>query len=201
MSRTPYDTPQLQDLLHQALETERAGALLYATAIECAINPELKREWEAFLAQTERHRDVLLRVMEQMNLDPDLRSPGRTVVRHLGESLLDAIALARSGPDPRAAELVAAECVLMAETRDQMNWELIGRVAKDGSGDAVGILRQAYDAVEEEEELHLQHTANWVRELWIDALGLPAVLPPSQATQATSRVPAATRAAARDRLS
>jgi hypothetical protein len=34
--------------------------------------------------------------------------------------------------------------------------------------------------VEDEEDEHLYHTAGWTRELWIDSLGLPAVLPPPE---------------------
>ena len=31
-----------------------------------------------------------------------------------------------------------------------------------------------------EEDEHLDHGAGWARELWIDSLGLPAVLPPPE---------------------
>jgi len=41
-------------------------------------------------------------------------------------------------------------------------------------------MREAYDAVEDEEDEHLYHTIGWTRELWIQALGLPAVLPPPE---------------------
>ena len=42
------------------------------------------------------------------------------------------------------------------------------------------MLKAAYDAVEDEEDEHLYHTKGWTRELWIDSLGLPAVLPPPE---------------------
>jgi hypothetical protein len=34
--------------------------------------------------------------------------------------------------------------------------------------------------VEEEEDEHLYHTQGWTRELWLEHLGLPAVLPPPE---------------------
>lgn len=34
--------------------------------------------------------------------------------------------------------------------------------------------------MEDEEDEHLYHSTGWSRELWIDALGLPAVLPPPE---------------------
>lgn len=39
-------------------------------------------------------------------------------------------ALALEAGDLTAAERVAAECVVLAETKDHMNWELIGVVAE-----------------------------------------------------------------------
>jgi hypothetical protein len=38
----------------------------------------------------------------------------------------------------------------------------------------------AYEQVEGEEDEHLYHTTGWTRELWIQALGMPAVLPPPE---------------------
>ena len=36
---------------------------------------------------------------------------------------------------PEAAQLVAAECVVLAETKDHLNWELIGELAKKAKGE------------------------------------------------------------------
>ena len=48
------------------------------------------------------------------------------------------------------------------------------------AGDAAETLKAAYERVEDEEDEHLYHTKGWARELWIDSLGLPAVLPPPE---------------------
>ena len=41
-------------------------------------------------------------------------------------------------------------------------------------------LKDAYKQVEDEEDEHLYHTMGWARELWIESMGLPAVLPPPE---------------------
>jgi hypothetical protein len=174
-------TNQVNELLYQALETEMGGAKLYEAAVDCAVNADLKKEWSEYLEQTREHERILLEVFEALQLDPQADSPGRRVVRHLGESLGMAIAMARkSGGPPEAAELVAAECISLAETKDHMNWELIGEVAKSMQGAAGKALAGAYQQVEKQEDEHLYHTKGWTRELWIASLGMPAVLPPPE---------------------
>jgi hypothetical protein len=70
--------------------------------------------------------------------------------------------------------------VVLAETKDHQNWELIGEAAKRLSGDKAKALREAHDEVEKEEDHHLYHTKGWARELWMQSLGFPAVLPPPE---------------------
>ena len=76
--------------------------------------------------------------------------------------------------------MVAAECVVLAETKDHQNWELIGEVAKKLKGDEAKALKEAREEVEDEEDEHLYHTMGWTRELWIESLGMPAVIPPPE---------------------
>src|SRR5688500_13150985 len=91
--------------------------------------------------------------------------------------------IAVRGPDVAAAQIVAAECVTLAETKDHTNWELIGELAKNSSGEMSAVLREAHAQVEPEEDEHLYHTQGWTRELWIESLGMPAVLPPPEEEQ------------------
>src|SRR5262245_35331178 len=73
--------------------------------------------------------------MEKLDLEPEKDSPGRQVVRHIGESL---VALAGR--------------TLKGEEAEAIKWK-------------------------SEEDEHLYHTTGWCRELWIQSLGIPAVLP------------------------
>jgi hypothetical protein len=180
MSKKPYDVKQLHELLYQALETELGGIKIYETAITCAVNADLKKEWKEYLEQTKTHREVLLKVFSSLGLDVGKMTPGREVVGHIGRSLVKAMEMAKQDGNAAAAQLVAGECVVLAETKDHMNWELIGYIAKNGTGAETPVLKSAHDAVEEDEDHHLYHTKGWTRELWIDSLGLPAVLPPPE---------------------
>jgi ferritin-like metal-binding protein YciE len=171
---------QVAELLYQALETEKGGVLVYETALRCVVNDELREEWEKYLEQTQTHVQIVEGLFEHFGLDPDTETPGRLVVRQIGESLVRAMEMALDAGKKEAAELVAAECVVEAETKDHLNWELINQVAKSLKGPEGKALKDAYEQVEEQEDEHLYHTTGWCRELWIQSLGLPAVLPPPE---------------------
>ena len=141
---------------------------------------DLREEWETYLSQTENHVAVLSQVCEALGLDAGEMTPGCQVVQHTGKALVVAMKMAIAAGDPAAAELVACECVVLAETKDHANWELIGACAKSLEGSAASALQEAYDQVEDQEDEHLYHTKGWVRELWLSSLGLEAQLPPPE---------------------
>jgi rubrerythrin len=171
---------QIKELVLQALETELGGVQVYTTALKCAVNEDLREEWEEYLEQTKHHVEVVQDLAGKLGIDPKEESRGRAVVRHIGRSLVEAMNIALEGKDKKAAQLVAAECVASAELKDHANWELIGETGKKGKGAEAKALRQAHDEVEDEEDEHLYHTKGWARELWIDSLGMKAVLPPPE---------------------
>lgn len=185
---------QVNELLYQALETEIGGQAVYKAAIACAENPELKEEWTKYLEETETHERILRDTFARIGLDPRHQTPGRAVVQMKGQALVSAMELARSSGVPGAAQLTAAECVVEAETKDHQNWELIGRVAEASTGERKKALQEAYEQVEEEEDEHLYHTMGWARELWIESLGLPAVLPPPEEERKVTSAIGASRA-------
>ena len=168
------------DLLFQALETEKGGVQVYTAALRCALNPDLREEWNKYLEQTKTHVQICTDLIRELGLDPNTETPGRQVVRYLGTSLVKTIELALRCADPQAAQIVAAECVTLAETKDHLKWELIGQLATKSELPDASLLQPAYEQVEEEEDEHLYHTTGWTRELWIQALGMPAVLPPPE---------------------
>jgi rubrerythrin len=187
-------TKQVEDLLYQALETELGGVEVYKMAVLCAKNPDLKKEWKEYLEQTRRHVTVVRGILDAFGLDPEATTPGRQIVRDKGKALLAAMQKAlKDAPD--AAEIVAAECVVDAETKDHGNWRLLGALADKMTGNARNVLAAAYEEVEDEEDEHLYHTQGWCRELWLAAIGLPAVLPPPEEEQDVKSAAAAARAA------
>ena len=171
---------QVRELLYQAYETELGGVQVYTTAIRCAENEDLKEEWEKYLEQTKNHVTIMEDVLTKLDLDPEEETPGRKCVRTIGEALVESMELALAEGEPGAAQLVAAEAVVLAETKDHQNWHLIGEVVKKVKGEVATVLKEAHDQVEPEEDEHLYHTKGWARELWIQSLGMKAVLPPPE---------------------
>ena len=174
---------QLIEVLYQALETEAGGVEVYQTALRCTINPDLKKEWAKYLDQTRNHEQLLRNVVEKMGLDPAKETLGRQIVRHKGESLIEAMSMALKGGNMQAAQLVAAECVVDAETKDHQNWSLLSKCAEEAEEPIASALAEACGEIEDEEDEHLYHSKGWCRELWIQALGMDAVLPPPEEKQ------------------
>ncbi len=168
------------DLLLQSLEHERGGVQIYTTALQCVQNADLREEWEKYLEETKNHVRVMEALCRALDIDPEAQSPGRPIVKSIGAALVAAMKQAKAAGKPAAAEIVACECVTLAETKDHLDWELIGQLAEKGQGEGVAALKEAYEEVEDQEDEHLYHSKGWCRELWIQALGMKAVLPPPE---------------------
>lgn len=194
MASKGYDQAGVKELLLQALETERGGIRIYTAAVKAAVNEDLRKEFQEYLKETRRHEKVLTRVFSELSMDTEEMSPGREVCAHNGASLVAAIELAMEKADPASAELVACECVVLAETKDHTNWELIGKVAEAADDKLAEVLKAAYEEVEDDEDHHLYHTKGWCRELWIQSLGMPAVLPPPEEVKKVETAIGAARA-------
>lgn len=170
---------QITELLHQMLETELGGVQVYETALQCVVNPDLKKEWTEYLEQTKKHVTVMQELFDKLEISRS-ETHGRQIVRHIGQSLVAAMKMAKSTGEAEAAELVATECVVFAETKDHLNWELLSKFAKAAQGPEKLALAEACAEVEEEEDEHIYHGKGWCRELWMSSLGLEAVLPPPE---------------------
>jgi hypothetical protein len=184
----------LETLMYHLLETELGGVKVYEKAIECAINDGLRSEWREYLEHTREHVEKVKELFEAMSLDPDADGPGRNLIRMAGESLLERMDAAQGEGDADAAQIAACECVVEAETKDHMNWELLGQVAKSLKNDLGRKLLEIQQEVEEEEDEHLYHTKGWTRELWLEGLGLPTELPPPEEKKDVRTAGAAERA-------
>lgn len=191
---------KIKELLLQSLEHELGGVKVYEAAIQCAVHPELKEEFEKYREETRHHSDILVNACLQLGIDPEEEIPARKVLRGLSDALVQAMEMARTAGNPQAAQIVAGECVLLAETKDHLDWQLIGEVA-DNLDDApkAKALKQAYREVEDQEDEHVYHSKGWCRELWLDSLGLEAVLPPPEETEKVKSAQAAAKAEQRRR--
>ncbi|TBR23571.1 MAG: hypothetical protein EPO10_26780 [Reyranella sp.] len=170
---------QRDEHLQQMLETELGGILVYEAALQCALNEDLKEEWEKYLEQTKRHAQIVQTLMETLQVMPQ-ETPGRLVVRHIGKSLVAAIKMSKASAPPAAAEIVACECVVHAETKDHSNWELLATYGQAAKGEEKKAIEAAVEEIEDQEDEHLYHTKGWCRELSIANLGMKAVIPPPE---------------------
>jgi hypothetical protein len=184
----------LKELLLEALEHERGGVEVYVTALDCVLNGDLKEEWTRYLDQTRTHVEILTELCRTMQIDPDEVTPGCEVVRGLGQSLVHAMKKAAATGDAEVGELVACDCVTIAETKDHANWELLGKAADHVTGSVGKLFKAACKKVEDEEDEHLYHSKGWCRELWIQWLGLKAVLPPPEEVKDVKTAIGASRA-------
>ena len=189
MNSTP-----LRELILQSLEHERAGVRLYKAALTCAIRADLKEEWNRYLEQTQAHVVALTEFCQAVGLDPAAQTPGTQVVKFTGMALVQAVEQARSTADAAAAQIVAAQCLLVAETQDHLDWELLGAAANELTGRGRELLLAAAQRIEAQEDEHLYHTQGWCRELWRQSLGLDAVLPPPEGRRDVTSAAEAQRA-------
>lgn len=174
------NTEQVTELVVQSLEHEIGGIQIYETALQCAVREDLKVEWQKYLDETKKHAAVLTEVCGAMKIDPELETPGRAIVRGNGEALVEAMEAALEAGNPVAAQLVACEVVVLAETKCHADWQLLGKCSEYLDGPGGVALKAAYEEIEDQEDEHLYHTKGWCRELWIESLGLKAVLPPPE---------------------
>ena len=70
---TRYDPAQLKELMLQMVETELGGEQVYRTALKCAINEDLSKEWEDYLEQTLHHQEVITGACQALGIDPSRR--------------------------------------------------------------------------------------------------------------------------------
>lgn len=185
---------QVEELVLQSLEHELGGVKVYVAALKCVVRPDLKKEWEKYLAETRTHVTTLESLCKAVGFDAKKETPGRKVVRHNGAALVTAMEMALAAGDPAAAQLVACECVVIAETKDHLDWTLIGKCAEHLEGPKAAAFKAAYDAIEDQEDEHLYHSKGWCRELWIESLGVSAVLPPPEERQKVKTAMGAARA-------
>jgi len=66
---------QLHELLYEALETEMGGVQVYQPAVKCAVNEDLKEEWEKYLDQPKNHVRIVQGIFGKLGLDPEAQTP------------------------------------------------------------------------------------------------------------------------------
>ncbi|MFO0675602.1 MAG: hypothetical protein U0169_03650 [Polyangiaceae bacterium] len=187
---------QVEELILQALEHELGGVQIYTTALRCVVNTDLEKEWRTYLSETKDHVKKLEKVCAAMDIDTERQSVGREITRANGSALVDAMEIALDAGNLAVAQLVACDVVVLAETKDHANWQLLSKCAERLEGEGAEALREICDEVEGQEDEHLYHSKGWCRELWIESLGMHPVLPPPEARKDVTSAIGAARAEA-----
>lgn len=164
VSSSSISQEMLREKLSEFLAVERGGLKLYDQALQIVKDAEVARKFRAFREQTSKHESILLRVMDELGMDPSYVSPGAKLAEQKAASLLNTMMASDGGPatgiSSADAEMNAIENIVLAETKDHADWELLGKIARQSNDDDIrDVLKPAVAEVEPEEDEHL----NWTK--------------------------------------
>lgn len=150
----------LLDKLSEFLMVEQGGYQLYKVLSERTQLDELRQQYIAFGEETSRHREILATVIKSLGGDPGYVSPLARVAQMRAEQMLG-LFLVADGLTQDELEAVGLECVLLAETKDHADWELLAQLVEAiPEGADREVIRAAVGEVEQQEDEHL----GWARQ-------------------------------------
>jgi len=153
----------VSDLLSAFLAHEQCGVHLYRTVAGATANPMLEAKYRDFLGDTERHVEILTRVITQLGGDPQYVSPSARLVHAMNTHLIQGVVLAAGSADELPREMAMLEAVLLAETKDHADWSFLSALCDDlPDGPTREALSTAVEEVESEEDEHVE----WARKTW-----------------------------------
>jgi rubrerythrin len=159
MSSATISPEVLRDKLSEFLAVERGGISLYEQAVRIVKDPDVSGKFAEFLDQTRKHETILLRVMSALGIDPQYVSSAARIAEQKAHALLNTMR-SSDGLPPPALELNAIENIILAETKDHADWELLGKIARQADDNRLrDVLKPAVAEVEPEEDEHL----NWTK--------------------------------------
>ncbi len=159
----------LMEVLSEFLAVEMGGQKLYEKALGLVSDSEVRTKFREFHRQTIKHQKVLTDVIHRLGGNTRAQSPTAKVATEKAQALLRS--MDRNGLSKDQAELNAIENIVLAETKDHADWELIGKIARQATEDRLReILGAAAAEVEHEEDEHLNWTRKKLDELQMQAL-------------------------------
>ena len=151
-SRAPQmvNAEWLRDFLSEMLAVEKGGVKLYEKAINELAHSEFEEELTNFLHQTEYHVELCTEMLKAAGGDEDYLSPGAEAAEQKAEGLMAATVPAE------LRDLNNIENLVLAETKDHWNWEMLASVEKKiADTDLKGTVSQAVREVRKQERAHL----------------------------------------------
>ena len=159
----------LMDVLSEFLAVEMGGQKLYEKALTLVADSEVKSKFHEFHRQTIKHQKVLTDVINKLGGNTRTQSAGAKVATEKAQALLRS--MDGNGLSKDQAELNAIENIVLAETKDHADWELMGKIARQSNDDRLReVLGAAASEVEQEEDEHLNWTRKKLGELQMEAL-------------------------------
>jgi rubrerythrin len=140
----------LKDFLSEMLAVEKGGVKLYERALSDLQHSEHEDKLNEFLRQTERHVELCTDMLQAAGGDSEYMSPGAQAAEHKAEGLIS------TEVPPQMMDLNNIENLVLAETKDQWNWETLDSISSKIEDDE--LKRMAIKAVREvrkQEKSHL----------------------------------------------
>ena len=140
----------LRDFLSEMLAVEKGGVKLYQKALDELTHSEYEDKLNEFLRQTERHVELCAEMLTATGADADYQSPGAKAADHKAEGLISTQVPAEM------IDLNNIENLVLAETKDHWNWDMLGAVArKIEDAELKRMALKAIGEVRKQEKLHL----------------------------------------------
>jgi rubrerythrin len=159
----------LQNVLSEFLAVEMGGQKLYERALELVSDPEVRTKFREFHRQTLNHQKILTDIIRKLGGNPAAQSATAKVAAEKAQGLMRT--MGRAGLSKDESELNAIENIVLAETKDHADWELIGKIARQTTDNQLReVLGSAAKTVEQEEDEHLNWTRKKLGELQMAAL-------------------------------
>jgi rubrerythrin len=129
LATSDIDAAFTADLLSASLAHERCGTHLYRSAAARTTVDELRERYEQFGTETLEHVRLLEELVTGAGGDPQYVSPAARATEKAAAALLESSYLLAGSVDGATAELAMLEAVMLAETKDHANWELLAQLA------------------------------------------------------------------------
>jgi len=167
---TNFKRDELMDKLSEFLTVERGGIKLYEAALKLVHNREVKEKFHEFHQQTIRHEEILTTIIEKLGGKASHKSAGAKIAEAKANALLKTMTEGK-GMSREEAELNAIENIVIAETKDHADWELLGHIAHRSEDSRLAdLLKPAVAEVEKQEDEHLNWTKTKMGEMALEGL-------------------------------
>jgi rubrerythrin len=161
LTKTGLNAPFMADLLSACLAHERCGVHLYRSVAARTTFDALRKQYEHFGEETLEHVRLLEELISSSGGDPQYVSAAARATEKAASGIVESTFMLRGSVDETTAELAMLEAVVLAETKDQANWELLATLASQmDKGSVRTELEKVSKKVLEQEQEHY----SWARE-------------------------------------